>query len=90
MLWGSITQSVKALALILNFKITKHEHFFQFLQVISKELKDDYYYSTFLQLNDLHRNFYDEFIPEEGFSILYKKAYEFIKKIDVLILSRAK
>ena len=85
MLWGAVTQSVKALAAARNIKISKHKDFFHFLREVSRELGDDYYYSSFVELNDLHRNFYDEFIPEDAFYLLHKKAFDFIKKTEELL-----
>jgi len=82
MLWGAVTQTVKALAAASNVEISNHREFFDFLRELCDELDNDYFYSSFVQLNDLHRNFYDEFIPEDAFYILHKKAFDFIRKVE--------
>ncbi|MBM3896918.1 MAG: hypothetical protein FJ358_00075 [Thaumarchaeota archaeon] len=83
MLWGAVTQSIKAFAALRNRDISKHDQFFNFMQQLSRELKDRSFYDLFIELNTLHRNFYDEFIPAEAFPLFFKKAKEFIEKIQV-------
>ena len=85
MLWGAVTQSVKALAALYSIDITNHGQFFTFLRDLCHDLGNEYFYATFAELNDLHRNFYDEFIPKETFPILHKKAFDFIKSIEDFI-----
>jgi len=89
MLWGAVTQSVKALAAASNVRISNHNQFFEFLRELCHELGDNHLYATFVELNDLHRNFYDEFIPKDAFQILHKKAFDFIRLIDELLRKRA-
>lgn len=89
MLWGAVTQSVKALAAVSNTRISNHRQFFTFLRDLSHELEDDYFYSSFVELNNLHRNFYDEFIPSDAFHILHKKAFDFMKKVEEFLRARA-
>ncbi len=82
LLWGAVTQSIKALASISNFSISKHEKFFDFLKTLSKEIGDEEIYTLFLDLNSLHKNFYDEIIPEGDFPIYYKRVLQFLGKLD--------
>lgn len=89
MLWGAVTQSVKALAAASNIEISTHDRFFVFLREFCHELGDDYFYSTFVELNDLHRNFYDEFIPKDAFYILHKKAFDFVKNVEEFLRKKA-
>ena len=89
MLWGAVTQSVKALAASSNIKISTHNQFFIFLRELCHELGDDYFYSTFVELNDLHRNFYDEFIPKDAFYILHKKSFDFIRNVEEFLRKKA-
>ena len=89
MLWGAVTQSVKALAAASNIEISRHDEFFVFLRELCHELGDDYFYSTFVELNDLHRNFYDEFIPKDAFYILHKKAFDFVRNVEEFLRKKA-
>ncbi len=85
LLWGAITQSIKALASLSNRYITNHKQFFDFTRDVSKELVDEGYHTLFLELNTLHKNFYDEEIPSIDFPIFHKKALLFLRKTEELI-----
>ena len=82
LLWGAITQEIKALGSASNIYIGKHGEFFDFVRDVGKETNDNELYLLFLDLNALHKNFYDETIPSQDFSIYYEKAYLFLRKID--------
>jgi len=82
LLWGAITQEIKALGSASNIYIGKHGEFFDFVREVGKETKDKELYPLFLELNALHKNFYDEIIPSQDFPIYYEKAYSFLRKID--------
>jgi hypothetical protein len=84
LLWGAVTQSIKALAAIRNFSIDIHSQFFDFLKNLSKEIGDGEIYALFLELNSLHRNFYDEIIREDDFPIYYEKVIRFLEKVDIV------
>ncbi len=58
------------------------ESFFDFIRDVGKETKDKELYLLFLDLNALHKNFYDETIPPRDFLIYYEKAHLFLRKID--------
>ena len=82
LLWGAVTQGIKALAAKHGLEIKSHPQFFDFMQELSKELKSESLYKTFLFLNDLHKNFYDQKIRPIDFNIYLKEAYQFLLKID--------
>ena len=82
LLWGAITQEIKALGSASNIYIGKHGEFFDFVRDVGKETNDNELYLLFLDLNALHKNFYDETIPSQDFPIYYEKAYLFLRKID--------
>ncbi len=85
LLWGAVTQFVKALALLSNVRISRHNDFFNFIRQISKETGDKNYNTLFLELNLLHRNFYDEEIPQESFPEFYEKTQLFLEKTKELM-----
>jgi len=85
LLWGAVTQQLKALAATRNVLITSHREFFDFLRQCSKELHETQLYADFVSLNALHRNFYDETIPPDAFPEFYDKAIQFIGRLDELV-----
>lgn len=85
LLWGAVTQSLKALAAMRGIAITIHGSFFNFTRLISEELKDEEFHKSFLFLNDLHRNFYDEYIDSKDFHIYREEAESFMRKIEEIV-----
>lgn len=85
LLWGAITQAVKALASLSNIHIAKHAEFFDYTRAVSKEIGEKELHTLFLELNTLHKNFYDEEIPSLDFPIFYEKAMRFLRKTEELI-----
>jgi Archaeal PaREP1/PaREP8 family. len=88
LLWGAVTQFVKALALLFNVRISKHNDFFNFIRQISEEIGNKDYNTLFLELNLLHRNFYDEEIPPDSFPMFYEKTQLFLEKTKELMRKR--
>ncbi len=84
LLWGAVTQQLKALAATRNIVITSHGQFFDFLRQLSSETKEAALYKDFVALNALHRNFYDETIPPDVFPDYYEKAIQYIARLDKL------
>lgn len=85
LLWGAITQELKALAATYNVVISSHRQFFEFLRQLAGELNDLNLYSEFVELNALHKNFYDETIPSDIFPDFYRRAIEYIERLDSLL-----
>ncbi len=88
LLWGSVTQTVKLLALLYGIKITQHSEFRRFVMEISKESGNENLFQEFAYIETLHKNFYDEVIPEEFFKTYEEKARKFLEKMDKLIEER--
>ncbi len=84
LLWGAVTQQLKALAATYNFVITSHRQFFDFLRQLAAELKDKPLYEDFVALNALHKNFYDEIIPSDVFPDFYQKAIQYMVHLEAL------
>ncbi len=84
LLWGAVTQQLKALAAAHNIVITSHRQFFDFLRQLASELGDRPLYEDFIALNALHKNFYDEVIPPDAFPGFYQKAIEYIVRLETL------
>jgi hypothetical protein len=84
LLWGAITQQLKALAASRNILLTSHRQFFDFLRQYARESGDRKLYEDFVTLNALHANFYDEIIPPDAFPMFYQKTIEFITCLESL------
>ena len=90
LLWGAIAQTIKSLASLSNIGIYSHNQFKLYIKDLSRQLKDKYLSLTFSYLENLHRNFYDEKIPEEEFPEYYKETILFIKKLDKIAIEKIK
>ena len=66
-------------------RISKHNDFFNFIRQISEEIGNKDYNTLFLELNLLHRNFYDEEIPPDSFPMFYEKTQLFLEKTKELM-----
>ena len=84
LLWGAVTQQLKALAAAHNVVITSHRQFFDFLRQLAAELGDRSLYVDFVELNALHKNFYDEIIPSDVFPDFYQNTIEYIVRLETL------
>src|SRR5713101_7156423 len=73
LLWGAVTQQLKAFAATRNIVISSHRQFFDLLRQLAVELKDKAIYADFVELNALHKNFYDEVIPSDLSRIFIKR-----------------
>ncbi len=58
-LWGSMTQALKALAANKEIHLRSHRQIWDFVESLTKELKDRSIYDAFLHANLLHTNFYE-------------------------------
>ncbi len=85
LLWGAITQAIKALASLSNITIRSHNFFRTYTREIAKEINDSEYHELFLNLQILHQNFYDEQFDPVDFPIYHRKALLFLEKNDELI-----
>ena len=87
LLWGAITQAIKALAATRGRRISNHRQFFDFMRRLAAEIEEPALYESFLFLRNLHTNFYDETIPPEDFQIYRKRAHSFIIRLNELMES---
>ncbi len=85
LLWGAVTQQLKALAFVYDVEIRSHMDFYNFTRQLGEEIGDKNFYNTFKDLNSLHRNFYDETFPEDDLPRYYEKVVQYINKIQSLI-----
>ncbi len=80
LLWGAVTQTLKALAAMRGITIKTHKGFSAFTFLLSQELKDGEIHKAFKFLEDLHENFYEEKIDDKEFPLYRKEAESFLRK----------
>jgi hypothetical protein len=85
MLWGGVTQYLKALAAAEGTEIRNHSKFFEFVQQFATATSEQYLYTEFVDLNALHKHFYDETIPEVAFPIYNKRALDYMRRIHEIL-----
>ena len=86
--WGAITQTIKALAATSNFRIRSHSGFKKYITEVAHEINDQSLLSTFILMENLHRNFYDEGIDHQDFDTYVDLSMDYIKKLDNLITQK--
>jgi hypothetical protein len=85
LLWGAVTQQLKALAAARDVEIKSHGDFFNFTRQLGKDTGDEALYTDFVTMNALHKNFYDETIPSDLFPGYYERAVQYIDHLDRLV-----
>jgi hypothetical protein len=85
LLWGAVTQDIKALAAVRGNFLRTHNEIRTYVRQIGSDADDAKLYEEFLDLQALHRNFYDKEIQDEDFVIYLRKTDSFRRKIRDLI-----
>ncbi len=84
MLWGAVAQGVKALAASRSLSIQTHGGLFEFMRRTSKELAREELYDSLMELQVLHKNFYDEAVPATALPRFFGKAQGFLLELEEL------
>ncbi|MDF2954937.1 PaREP1 family protein [Candidatus Alkanophaga liquidiphilum] len=87
LLWGAIAQEVKAVAARAGKRLGRHKGLRNFVKTLSKEVENPELYKSFLFLETLHVNFYDEVIEPSDFEVYAKEAYQFMRKLEEIASS---
>lgn len=83
MLWGAIAQEIKFLASLRSVQLRSHKNIKEFVKQIAKEERNEKIYETLLELESLHRYFYDEDIMDaEDFPMYYDKVKKFLEILE--------
>jgi hypothetical protein len=88
LLWGAITQYLKALAANKDISLIGLKDLYQYVRELAKEQNNEYIYNEFRELHVLHTNFYDENVPEDDFPLYYARAMKYMATI-IAVLSIA-
>ncbi len=59
LLWGSLAEAAKALALSHGISLDRHWEIGDFMKEVAKNLEDKDIYDVYLHANSLHKNFYE-------------------------------
>ncbi|MCK4455451.1 MAG: hypothetical protein KAU99_03790 [Thermoplasmata archaeon] len=84
LLWGAIAQGVKALAAGKSVMIETHGGLFEFVRELAKETGREDLYDSFLELQVLHKNFYDEAVPAGRLPLYFRKVREYLLELERL------
>ena len=82
LLWGAVAQEIKAVAARAGKRLGRHKDLKNFVRTLSKEVEDPELYRSFLLLETLHVNFYDEVIEPGDFEVYAREAYRFMRKLE--------
>lgn len=85
MLWGGVTQTLKAVAAAEGGEIRNHNKFFDFARTLATAESEPYFYNEFVDLNALHKNFYDETIPDDSFPNYNKRSIDYVRRLNALL-----
>lgn len=89
LMWGAITQQLKMLAATHNITFGRHKEIVSFVRQVAEEQKDTALYRDFIDMNALHRNFYDEVIPPDAFPEYYAKYLSYMGRLNRLMPTAA-
>lgn len=89
MLWGAVTQTIKALAAIFGTRIFAHIQFKEYMDDVAYSKRDRYYITELIKLERLHKNFYDEELSPREFALLFEDALTYIQKLNDIIAEHA-
>lgn len=78
MLWGAVSQAIKASAIEKGIKIRHHKHFKKYIEELTKTREDERLINLFEDIEILHQNFYDEIIPNRKFIKYFEKVMNFL------------
>lgn len=85
LLWGGVTQYLKALAAVAGQEIRNHGQFFEFTREYAAVSGLPEFYSEFVALNALHSHFYDAIIPDDVFPDYNGRAIRYMQTIHGLL-----
>lgn len=89
-LWGALHSLIYAIALTYNKKLSNHKQIILFVKEISAEVKDNDIYSLLKIGEDLHANFYHDFLDEEALRLKRIEVDKLIAKLSKILEDRTK
>jgi hypothetical protein len=89
-LWGSISQSLKALAANKGIELRKHDDLKNYAWELSRETKDEGIWYAFLEAQNQHSNFYESGLSIEDIVRASEAIQSTLVKIEKLISQQKK
>lgn len=83
-LWGAVAQAVKRLALVRGRTLGDHSKIRDFVRETAHDLGQRELFQSFLDLEKLHVNFYDQVVDPRDLPDYMLKAEAFIDEVDRL------
>ena len=87
-LWGALHSLIYAIGITYGLKLSKHQQIKEFMKDLSLEEEDTRLYELFKKGEQLHANFYHDFLDAEALSLMGKEIYELIDKLIKILDSR--
>ena len=88
MLWGTVAQTIKALAILYDQRLGTHRSITEFMRRLSIDKKDMELFSLYESTEKFHVNFYDEILDHDEIFHHIEILKEFLKRMDKLIEER--
>jgi hypothetical protein len=89
-LWGSIAQAIKAVAAIKGYKLLKHDDLKNYTWELSRELKDEGVWYSFIEAQSQHSNFYESGLTKEDIAKASERIKSTLNILNSLIFSQSK
>lgn len=79
-LWGATASAVKELGIVKGLLLRRHRELREFVEQLGFELKDPYFGRAFAAGEQMHANFYDDFLSHMDVVAHYERTRIFIGK----------
>jgi len=89
-LWGAMCSLIYSIALTYGEKLGSHTKMKLFAKRLSEETDDSEIYEAFKFGENLHSNFYHNFLDIEGLKIIEKKILVLIEKLQEILSKKIK
>ena len=84
-LWGAATHALMAVAARRGRRLSSHNSFRDFAELLSDERNDPYIEYGFAHAEKFHRNFYHDAMTDADLEILRPKVHDFVIRVLALL-----
>jgi hypothetical protein len=79
--WGSVAQALKAVAERKGLQLRSHNSLREYARALAKEKGDESIYTMFLEVQNLHSNFYEADLPSEDVEFMTERTRKLVAKL---------
>ena len=79
--WGSVAQALKSVAGRKGLQLRSHNSLREYARALAKETGDESLYTMFLEVQNLHSNFYEADLPSEDVEFVTERARKLVAKL---------